>query len=171
MTDDKDLKTVEGMDPEIQKLQQDLEDLQNARMQLMADFDNYRKRMDSEKAKFGALANIQLITQLLDILDDVQLAINDNTQNEESKHVLQIVNDKLMNSLSSVGVQKIAVNSGDKFDSTIMEAITTVPTEIKDQHNVVAQVISSAFRYAQEDTLLKSAKVIVYKQTQLIDKK
>jgi len=151
---------------ELSKLQKDLEELQSARLQLMADFDNYRKRMDNERTQFGVLTNMQLISQILDILDDIQLAINDRTQSEEGKHILQVVNDKMLSSLNSVGVHKVIVNQGDKYDAASMEAITTIPADQPDQHNTVAQVVSAAFRFNGEDKLLKTAKVIVFKHNQ-----
>ncbi len=154
------------VESELEELKQSLQSEQSARVQLMADFDNFRKRMDAEKSRFGALANMQLISHLLDVVDDVQLAKGDSElQAVRAQEVLQIITDKLVSSLNSVGVDKVNLQPGDKYDPATMEAVTTIPAESVEQDGTVAQVISSPFKFSQDGNIIKSAKVVVYKLT------
>lgn len=143
--------------------------LQQAREQILlarADLQNYRKRMEEERAKFGLLTNMQLVVQILEIIDDIQLALSDeNTTDGRAKEMLLISQDKLIAALQIAGVEKVGINPGDKFDAQMMEAITTTPVTDQSQDNTVVAVISSAYRYAGQTNMLKTAKVIVGKHS------
>ncbi len=133
-----------------------------AKLQVMADFENYRKRMESERSTFGALANLGLIKEMLEIHDDMQMAMNDESLDIESaKQSITNAQEKLRAAARSAGVEPLEVKVGDDFDSSRMEAVTTVPDE-KLKNKVVA-VISSGFKYASKDGVINAAKVVVGK--------
>lgn len=149
-------------DTRIKDLESQVETLKNQKIQLYADFDNYRKRMDAERATFGAIANMGLIKEILEIYDDIELALSDSSLNlDNAKMSLKVAQDKLSGAARSAGVEKIEVKVGDEFDKTKMEAIQTVPDE--NNKNKVIAVVSSAYKYVGQDTILKHAKVIVGK--------
>ncbi|MCA9378892.1 nucleotide exchange factor GrpE [Candidatus Dojkabacteria bacterium] len=129
-----------------------------------ADLQNYRNRMEEERAKFGLLTNMQLVTQILEIVDDIQLALSDEgTEDGRAKEMLRISQDKLLAALQIAGVEKVEIRPGDKFDAHMMEAITTTPVAEPAQDNAVIAVVSSAFRYSGQENMLRTAKVIVGK--------
>lgn len=145
---------------ELEELQKELSDIQTKRLQLMADFENYKKRVESEKATFGAIANMALIQDLLEISDDINLALSDEGSDmERLKEVLTIAKEKLIGAAAKSGVEKVEVSVGDDFDNQKMEAISAVPDE-KNKGKVIA-VISSAYKYSGSENILKPAKVIV----------
>jgi molecular chaperone GrpE (heat shock protein) len=145
-------------------LRLELEKEKNAKLMAMADLQNYRKRMEAEKAKFGVLSNMQLVMQILEVIDDIQLAMSDEQLDlERAKEMLKISQDKLLAGLVVAGLEKVEVKIGDKFDPAMMEAVTTVPVESEDKDNTIVAVISSAFRYAGQTDLVKTAKVVVGK--------
>lgn len=148
---------------EIEKeLRAKIEDEKMKRVQLMADFENYKKRMDAEKATFGAITNMGLILDILEISDDINLGLSDeNLDLNRSKELLNIAKDKLIAASLKAGIEKIEIKVGDDFDRNKMEAVTTIPSE--DQKNKVIAVISSAYKYRGQDTILKAAKVVVGK--------
>lgn len=159
-------KKKEVKNIEIEKLSKELQEEKELKLGLMADFENFRKRVESEKAKFGAIANMAIIKQIMEILDDIQLAENDKQADlRRYQEVMQILKDKLIAALLTSGVEKLSIASGDKFDPTTMEAITSVPSNENMEDNCVVEVVSQAYKYAGEDTLLKTAKVIVAKGT------
>jgi molecular chaperone GrpE (heat shock protein) len=132
-------------------------------LQLMADFENHRKRTDSEKAKYSLLGNMMLVGQIMEIVDDIQLALNDQDLDlERARQMLEINRDKLLGGLQIAGVQKIEVQKGDKFDATMMEAVTSITGEASNS-GTVADVISAGFKHGQTSEILKTAKVVVYK--------
>lgn len=149
---------------QIADLQQLLEEERNKHLQARADLQNYRNRVEEEKSKYGLQANMLLVNSLLEILDDLQMALNDQDMDlARAKEVMQMFNDKTIAALDTAGVEKIEVNAGDKFDSSYMEAITTVPVEDSEQDGQVVDVVSNAFKYKNKQEILKTAKVIVGK--------
>jgi len=147
---------------EMENLKTQLEEEKNRRIKLMADFDNYKKRIESEKATFGAMANMGIIQQILEIYDDLQMALNDSDLDlERARSSIKNAQEKIQGTVGAAGVERIEVNIGDEFDKENMEAIQAVPDE-KNKNKVIA-VISSAYKYAGQDSVLKAAKVIVGK--------
>jgi molecular chaperone GrpE len=147
---------------QLSELMKLLEEEKNRRIQLMADFENFKKRMEQERATFGAIANMGLIQQILEIHDDLQLAISDaNLDKDSAIESIKTAQDKIKGAAKLAGVEAVEIKIGDDFDSSKMEAITTVPDE-KNKNKVVA-VISSAYKYVGKDGIIKAAKVVVGK--------
>lgn len=148
--------------PEPASIENQLADEKNKRLQLMADFQNYKKRMDTERATFGAIANMGLIQEMLEIYDDLQMAMQDpDLDLDRAKSSMQNAQSKISAAVKSAGIEPIEVKVGDEFDKTKMEAIQAVANE--EMKNKVIAVISSAYRYVGQETILKAAKVIVGK--------
>lgn len=155
--------TESDLDNQIQELTARLEQVQTAKKQLMADFENFRKRTDDQKANFGLMANIQIVMQLLEIMDDLQMAIDDqNLDVDHARNMFSGTIAKLTESVSSVGVQPVEVKVGDKFDPNLMEALTVSLVEDEQLDNIVKTVVSKGYRYPTGE-LLRTAKVIVNK--------
>lgn len=151
---------------EEQDLKQDLQSLLNdekeRRLRVMADFENYKRRIEQEKSMFGAMANMSIIQSILEIHDDVQLALDDvELDVDRAKSSLVNVQDKIKSAVGLAGVETLEVKVGDEFNSETMEAIQAIEDD-KNKGKVIA-VISSAYKYSNKDGILKPAKVIVGK--------
>lgn len=147
---------------ESSSLEQQLEEERTKRLQLMADFQNYKKRMDTERATFGAIANVGLIQELLEVYDDLELALQDTELSlDHAKSAMKNAQEKLSVASRNAGVEQVSVKIGDEFDKTKMEAIQAIANE--EMKNKVIAVISSAYKYVGQENILKPAKVIVGK--------
>ncbi|MCA9386481.1 nucleotide exchange factor GrpE [Candidatus Dojkabacteria bacterium] len=147
---------------ELEQLQQELTEEKERRLRVMADFENFKKRIEGEKSMFGAMANMGLIQEILEINDDLQLAIDDSDLDlERAKSSITTAQEKLKATVRNAGIEAIEIKVGDDFDSSTMEAIQAVEDE-KNAGKVIA-VITSAYKYADKDGILKPAKVIVGK--------
>lgn len=145
-------------------LQSEINALNNKLRQLMADFENYRRRTESEKAKYVTMGNLSLLMQIADIKDDISLAENDQNLNLDSaKQMLSTVKDKIAQTMAIGGLVAIQVNKGDKFDSKTMEAITTIAKPEDAEANTVADIVALGYKHAQTDEIIKTAKVVVFK--------
>lgn len=148
----------------ITELEAQLAAQKEAVLMARADLDNHRKRTEAEKAKFGVMHNMQLVMQILEVIDDINLALQDqNLDVEHAKHMLEVSQSKLNGALTIAGLESVPVKTGDKFDATKMEAVTTVPVDEKDKDNKVVSVINSAYKYSNNNEYLKMAKVVVGK--------
>lgn len=134
------------------------------RLMLMADFENYKKRVESERATFAAIGNISLIQSILEVFDDLQLAMSDENLNIESaKQAIQGAQNKIQTTTKIAGVEQVEVKVGDDFDKEKMEAVSTIPAQDENQKGKVIAVIASAYKYVGRDGIVKPAKVVVGK--------
>jgi molecular chaperone GrpE len=88
---------------------------------LQADFDNYRKWSEKEKASIIALANENLIKDLLVILDDFEQAMPSLGQ-EKNREGIQMIQKKMQKILRDYGLESIE-GIGKKFDPHFHEVI------------------------------------------------
>lgn len=154
-------KTDQEKDTE--RLQSQLQEEQMKRIQVMADFQNYQRRVEQEKANWGAVSNMGLIREMLEVYDDLHLALNDeNLSLDHAKVSLKSAQDKLVLAVTATGVEVIDVKVGDDFNKEKMEAVSTVAAGEEQKGKVIA-VISSAYKYKDKEFILKPAKVVVGK--------
>jgi molecular chaperone GrpE len=147
---------------ELEQLQAKLQKESEAKLQVMADFENFRQRMQAERATFGAVANMALIQEFLEVYDDLQMAMSDqNLDLESAKVAIQNAQSKLIMATKSAGVEALDVKPGDVFDQNTMEAVTAVPDQENKQK--VMAVISTGFKYANKEGIIKAAKVVIGK--------
>jgi molecular chaperone GrpE len=146
----------------LSELELQLTEEKGKRLQLMADFQNFQRRVEAERATWGAMSNMSIIQDLLEVSDDIQLALQDTDLNlESSKISLKSAQDKLVSAAQSAGIEKVEVNIGDEFDKEKMEAVSTVPSP--ENAGKVIAVITSAYKYTNKEGILKPAKVVVGK--------
>ena len=88
---------------------------------LQADFDNYRKWSEKEKASIIALANENLIKDLLVILDDFEQALP-SLEQEKNREGIMMIQKKMLKILKGYGLQPIEC-VGKKFDPHFHEVI------------------------------------------------
>lgn len=148
----------------IDALEKQLQDESNKRLSLMSDFQNYQKRIEGEKALFGAMANMGIISSVLEIHDDLELALNDETLDlENAKSSIKNAQGKIVQTVASAGVESIPVKIGDAFDKETMEAVSMLEAPNEEMKGKVIAVISSAYKYKDRDGVFKPAKVVVGK--------
>src|SRR5207247_8872335 len=68
-------QTVPDVQLEIQTLKQERDSLYDRLLRKQAEIENYKKRMDREKAKFADFPSVDPMRELLNALDSVELAL------------------------------------------------------------------------------------------------
>lgn len=139
----------------------EIEALRDRHLRLAAEFDNYRKRTDRERAESWSRAQAQLVEQLLDALDDLERVAQVDPESTASATLLegvQLVQRKLMRALESAGLETVAAE-GESFDPERHEALMMVPTEVRDEDEMVANVFQKGYSF--KGTLLRPARVQV----------
>ena len=130
-------------------------------LRLAAEFDNYRKRVEREKAESWNRAQAQLAEKLLDVLDDLQRVAQLDPETTTAQSVMegtQLVERKLLRALESAGVEEVQAE-GQAFDPAVHEALMTVPAESREEDHTVADVFQKGYRL--KGTLLRPARVRV----------
>ena len=139
------------------------EALRERYLRLAAEYDNYRKRTERERAESWTRAQGQLVQQLLDALDDLQRVADFNAETTSVTALLegvQMVERKLFRTLEGAGLEVLDA-SGQPFDPALHEALMTAPTEHDHEDETVGQVFQPGYRFKGD--LLRPARVQVRK--------
>lgn len=149
---------VKKLEEECAKAKADAESYLDMARRIQADFDNYRKRTEAQNADFRKFATSGLVTELLNISDDLERALASAANPEESFAVgVKAVRGNLVKILESQGVTEVPAE-GD-FDPNMHEALMMVEGE---EDNKVAQVYQKG--YMMHGRVLRFAKVAVTKK-------
>lgn len=134
---------------------------QDKYLRLMAEFDNYRKRMLQEKSDLILNGGSRVLESLLPVLDDFDRAIaNMDTEEDISslKKGISLIIDKLIDTLGRQGLKKMDV-LGKPFDTDYQEAIAMVPGMPDSDRGKVIDCVQPG--YMLNDKVLRHAKVAV----------
>ena len=158
---EEDVEIVEEEEPKADPLKeaQDLAEkyLDMAR-RLQADFDNYRKRTQRENEEFKKYANAGIVTDLLNVVDDLDRALEHAKEEDDLTVGIRGVRTNLMKILESNGLQEIPADG--KFDPNFHEALCTVEG---DEDNNIAEVFQKG--YTLNGKVIRYSKVKVTKKT------
>ena len=121
----------EGKDteaPEKAVKEEAAEDESTRYLRLMADFQNYKKRVEKEKKDLYSYANEKLVTEQLEVLDNFERALEQETSDENFKKGMEMIFKQLSNVLEKSGLAEIAA-LGEDFDPNVHNAVMTEETE------------------------------------------
>ncbi|MCD2421289.1 nucleotide exchange factor GrpE [Niabella pedocola] len=144
-------------------LEAELRESKDKYIRLAAEFDNFRKRTAKERIELFQTAGREVITDLLDVLDDADRAqtelekTNDNTALKEG---VRLVFNKLRNVLQAKGLKPMET-IGKDFDPDLYEAITEIPAPSADLKGKVVDEVTKG--YYLNDKIIRHAKVVVGK--------
>jgi len=146
----------------LQELENELSASRDRHLRLAAEFDNYRKRVLRDQADSVARAQTSLISRLVDVLDDLDRVAHhsESSSKEALLEGVELVERKFRQVLESAGLERIDAE-GAQFDPTLMEALTTVPTDEEAEDDHVASVFQPGYRF--QGTLVRPARVVVKK--------
>lgn len=104
------------------------EDSDTRYLRLMADFQNYKKRVEKEKTELYSYANEKLVTEMLDVIDNFERALDQEDVGEGFKEGMEMIFKQLSGVLEKSGLAEIAA-LGEEFDPNIHNAVMTEDTE------------------------------------------
>jgi len=128
---------------------------------LKADFDNYQKRVKKEIERFAEFKSDKIIINLLEPLDELELAVEASKKNNNIKGIVEGVNMvlmKLRSILAKEGVSSIDA-IGHVFDPIQHNAVATVTTHKENLHNMIVNEIRKG--YMLKDRVIRPSMVEV----------
>ena len=130
-------------------------------LRLFAEFENYKKRTSKERIELFKTASQELMTSLLPIMDDFDrgLAEIKKVKDKELLKGMQLINDKLKNTLVQKGLTEIQVKKGDVFDAEIHEAITQIPAPTEKLKGKIIDAIEKGYKLG--DKIIRYPKVVI----------
>ena len=146
------------MERTVENLEQELKSEHDLYLRALADFDNYRRRIDRERAHLGKETLRKFILPLLDVVDDLERFLN-LVDAETSPFIngMRAVHEKFLRVLEAEGVRPFQ-SVGKPFDPSQHEAVATAPAGEHAPGTVVGEVRRG---YRWGDDLLRSARVVV----------
>jgi len=139
-----------------------VEELTSDLKRMTADFSNYRKRNDAERAEFAKFAKADLIAKLLDVLDGYDRAlatVPDDLRGQPWVEGMWLVERKLRSILDAEGLEPID-SLGKPFDPYLHEAVAYVESD--EPEGTVIQEHQKAYRL--HDRVIRPALVTVAKK-------
>ncbi len=148
---------------EVEKCQKELQEQKDKYLRLFAEFDNAKRRQAKERIELMQTAGKEIIVSLLDVLDDMDRAEKQFQKTDDAGQVkegLQIVFNKLRNTLQSRGLKPME-SIGHDFDVEKHDAITEIPAP---EPALVGKVVDEVTKgYYLNDKIIRHAKAIVGK--------
>ena len=106
-------------------------------LRLMAEFQNYKKRVAKEKSDIHSYANEKIVTELLEVLDNFEraLATDNSTDVEGYAQGMKLIFDQLLGVLTKSGLVEVKA-LGEEFDPNMHNAVMTADSEEYDSNKV-----------------------------------
>jgi len=154
-------KMAEQQQLDVEALQNEVSELKDKNLRLMAEFDNFRKRSIKERLELTKFAGEEILKQILPLVDDFERAIQATESTEDItavKEGIQLIYSKFNTFLADNGVQAIPTLNED-FNTDIHEAVTTFPAISVEQKGKIIECLSKG--YTLNEKVIRFAKVVV----------
>ena len=148
---------------ETEKLQLALDTEKDKHLRLFAEFENYKRRTSKERLELFKTAGQEVIQSLLPVLDDFDRAIKEleKSTDKDSFSGVELINNKLRETLKSKGLEPMNVKAGDVFDADLHEAITQISAPSDDMKGKIIDVVERG--YTLGDKIIRYPKVVTGK--------
>lgn len=144
-------------DSEIEKLRAELEQKNDLLLRTAAEFDNFKKRTERERAGVAEYARAGIIKQLLPILDNIDRAAEADKESPEYVKGIELIVKQFEALHEKLGITEIA-KPGDAFDPNLHEAVMHIEDEEYGE-NVIVEVLQKGYKTG--DTVVRHAMVKV----------
>lgn len=124
---------------------------------LMAEFENFKRRIQKDKEDTIKTANEKIIKSLIGLIDDFERSIKYVT--EESREGVMLIYDKFIRLLELNNVECINPSEGELFDEAYHEAVMARPAECEEDKGIILECVEKG--YSLNGKVIRFAKVIV----------
>lgn len=153
---DKNLKKINDLELEVAELKEKL--LRNS-----AELANFKRRINDERIQDRKYASMDLVSSLINPLENLRLVCNMPTDDEVLKNFLvgfKMINDQIFDVLTKDGLKEI-VTLNEGFNPKLHKAIESVEVEDCDENLCIEEVQKG---YMYKDRVLRCANVKVSKK-------
>ena len=164
-TEPKKSKRTSKADAQIAKLEEDLEAARKAAdetkdqlLRTLAEYDNFRKRTEKEKAAIYDHAVKDAVAEILNVVDTMEMAlIHKDCDAETLRKGVEMIDKNLKDALGKLKVEAIGA-VGDPFDPALHQAVSHIEDENLGE-NVIAQIYQKGYKIG--DKIIRHATVVV----------
>ena len=134
------------------------DDLKTQLLRTAAEYDNYRKRSQREADQKFNDGVSHAVTQILGILDTLNMAANAACTDDNYKKGVMMTLDKAGQALEKLNITEIEAQD-QPFDPNLMNAVQQVPPQDGQESGTVVQVFQKGYRIG--DKIIRHATVVV----------
>ena len=149
----------DALDSSRSELDHSLDAAQRAQAELV----NYKRRTDDERIQLGKYSNSRLISRILPVMEELDLAVThagESGPNDSWLEGIKLIQRKLSNLLQTEGVQEIET-VGNPFNPVEHEALGTEPTA-EYPVGYITQSVRPGYRL--HDRVIQPAQVMVARE-------
>ena len=139
----------DALQKELADARNDAVENMNAKLRTLAEFSNYKKRLDREQAQMRQTITGELIKKFLPVLDDINLALKNRPVDVEVaswSEGIELVAKKLNTILEQQGIEPVA-KENEAFDPTCHEAISSEESP-DHESEVIIEVMQQGYKLA-----------------------
>ncbi len=156
--DNKEVKDgTKNLEEELRKKDEEISDLIEQIKRIQAEFDNYRKRVEKQKAELEATVLKDFVKDILPIVDSFEIALKDEKQGKEFRKGVELIFAQLHSYLKKLGVEPIKAKG--KFDPNLHEVL--IMEESDKPENEILEELQKG--YTLKGKLLRTSKVKISK--------
>ena len=112
-------------------LEEQLKEEKNKYLLLYADFENYKRRVHKEKEELKNNTKVNMITSILDMDNDIELAIK-NIKDDSARDGVKLIASKVQNFLKTQGIEPIQTETYDEDLHEVISILEIGETKIVD---------------------------------------
>jgi molecular chaperone GrpE len=145
------------------ELRIELQEQKDKFIRLYAEFDNFKRRNARERVELIQTAGREVISSLLEVLDDCDRAEKQLQKSEnldQAKEGILLVFNKLRNTLQAKGLKDMK-SMGETFNPDFHEAITEIPVADPAMQGRIVDEVEKG--YYLNDKIIRFSKVVVGK--------
>lgn len=150
------------LEEELETTKTELKDYHERYLRVLADSENFKKRLIKEKQEYIDYANANFIKVLLSVLDNFERAIESAKTTHEFEPFykgVELIYNELKGILEKEGLQSISA-LGEEFNPEKHEAVVALESD-KHPPNIIVDELEKG--YVLKDRIIRPAKVAVSK--------
>lgn len=155
-----EINELEQLKLKLEKAESSSKDYLDKLQRSMAEFDNFRKRTNVEKASMYENGARDTIEKLLPILDNFERAILSTLEEDKNSAMfkgIDMIFNQMVETFKNMGVEEVA-GVGETFDPNIHNAVLHIDDDSFGE-NVVAEVMQKGYKY--KDKIIRPSMVKV----------
>lgn len=149
---------LDAVREELESARKEASEKHDQYLRVMAEFENFKKRVQKESAESRRYANEELLKAMLPVLDNLERALehgNSNVEDDPMVEGLRMVQKQFLETLEKFGVSQVEA-LGKPFDPNFHEAMMQVATSDSPPNTVVTEIAKG---YLYNDRLIRPAMV------------
>ena len=150
-----------ALQSQVDQLTQERSTLLDQLLRRQAEFENYRRRVDRERAETYARSRAEVVLELLPVIDNFERALaslgHSGSDAKSLREGIELIHRQLNDALGKFGLEPVET-VGHAFDPNVHEAVSAEPSEEHEENTVIAE-FQRGYRLGEK--LLRPAKVKV----------